>query len=305
MGKILLYYKYVAVPKPSESVKEHKTLCDSLGLTGRIFIAQEGINGTVGGTDEATESYKEAMNNHPLFCEMDFKESEGGADYFPRIQVTAKKTIVNIGIDPRELPVEDTGTYLTPEEAHALMTEKPNDLIVFDARNNYEWRVGTFKDALKPDIDSFRDLPEYIDTHSDEFKNKRVVMFCTGGIRCERATAYLKKKNLAQEVYHIKGGIHRYAEKYPDGYFRGKNYVFDRRITQKITDDILGTCDHCAKPNDDYTNCINAQCNKQIIVCPECIDTYHNTCSERCSELVRTSQVPIRSTLKSMRPTAQ
>ena len=294
MGKILLYYKYVHVPKPSETVKELNKLCVELGLRGRIFIAQEGINGTVGGTDEATQAYKDVMNAHPLFNNMDFKESEGGAEYFPRLRVTAKDTIVNLGVDTRELTAEERGTYLSPEEVHTLLSESPEDLIVLDARNNYEWRVGTFEGAEKPDIDNFRDLPEYLDERLDDYKDKRVLMFCTGGIRCERATGYLKKKNVAKEVYHIKGGIHRYAEKYPDGYFRGKNYVFDSRITQKITDDILGTCDHCKQPNDDYTNCVNAACNKQIIVCPDCVDTYHNTCSKTCAELVRTKQVPIR-----------
>ena len=303
MGKIVLFYKYVHINKPSETVVEHKSLCEELGLTGRIFIAQEGINGTIGGTDEATDKYKEAMNNHPLFADIDYKESPGGADYFPRLQVTAKSTIVNLGVDPREVTAEDRGIYLSAEEAHKLMSESPDDLVVFDARNDYEWRVGTFRNALTPDISNFRDLPEYFDTHTDKFKDKRVIMVCTGGIRCERATAYLKKKNVAQEVYHIKGGIHSYTEAFPDGHFRGKNYVFDARITQKITDDILGTCDHCKEPNDDYTNCINAQCNKQIIVCPNCIGTYHNTCSKKCAELVRTKLVPIRVIPRKMCPT--
>lgn len=303
MGKILLYYSYVHVPKPSEEVKAHKKLCDELGLKGRIFIAQEGINGTVGGSDEATAQYKQAMNNHPLFNGIDFKESEGGAECFPRMKVTAKSTIVNLGVDPREFTAEQRGTYLSPEEVHQLLTENPDDLIVLDARNNYEWRVGTFEGAITPDIDNFRDLPEYLDENLEEYKDKRVLMFCTGGIRCERATGYLKAKHVAKEVYHVKGGIHRYAEKYPDGYFRGKNYVFDARLTQKITDDILGTCDHCTTPNDDYTNCVNAACNKQIIVCPECVDTYHNTCGDTCAELVQTKQVPIRVIPKRFSPT--
>ena len=303
MGKILLYYKYVHVPKPSETVKEHKKLCDELGLKGRILIAQEGINGTVGGSVEATEQYKEAMNAHPLFSGMDFKESEGSAECFPKMKVAAKSTIVNLGVDPRELTAEQRGTYLSPKEAHTLLTEKPDDLVILDARNNYEWRVGTFEGAVNPDIDNFRDLPEYLDENLDKYKDKRVLMFCTGGIRCERATGYLKEKNIAKEVYHIEGGIHSYVEQYPEGHFRGKNYVFDSRITQKINDDILGTCDHCNTPNDDYTNCVNAACNKQIIVCPDCVDTYHNTCSDNCAELVKTEQVPIRVIPKRFSPT--
>jgi len=294
MGKIVLYYKYIAVPKPSEEVAAQKKLCASLGLTGRIFIAQEGINGTVAGSVEAVEKYKEAMEFHPLFAGIDYKESPGATACFPRLQVTAKAQIVNFGIDPAEVSASDAGIYLTPEEAHRLISENSENLLLFDARNDYESRIGTFSGAVTPAIENFRDLPGYIDAHTEQFENKQVIMFCTGGIRCERATAYLKKKNVAEKVFHIKGGIHKYIEAFPDGYFRGKNYVFDGRISQKVTDDILATCDHCHKPNDEYTNCINAQCNRQVIVCESCIDSYHNSCGDTCAELVRTHKVPLR-----------
>ncbi len=294
MGKILIYYKYIDIEKPSIEVAAQKKLCRELGLTGRIYIAREGINGTVGGSFEATERYKEAMRSHPLFFDADFKESDGGTDYFPRLQVTAKDQAVNFGVDPQEVSARDAGIHLSAEEAHALMTANPDDLVILDARNDYEWRVGAFTHAVRPPISNFRDLPEYLDTHLDQFKGKRVLMYCTSGIRCERATAYLKKKQVAQEVFQIRGGIQRYTEKYPDGHFRGKNYVFDARVTEKITDDILAECDHCKKPNDDYTNCINAQCNKQLISCPDCIGVYQNTCSDRCAELVKNGEVQIR-----------
>ena len=302
MGKILLYYKYAHVPNPSETVKEQKKLCDELGLTGRILIAHEGINGTVGGSFEATELYKATMNVHPLFNSIDFKESEGGAECFPTMKVATKSTIVNLGIDPRELTADQRGTYLSPEEAHTLLTEKPDDLVLLDVRNTYESRIGTFTGSVQADIDNFRDLPEYLDEHSNDYKDKRVLMFCTGGIRCERATGYLKEKNIAKEVYHIEGGIHRYAEKYPEGYFRGKNYVFDSRITLKINDDILSNCDHCAIPNNDCTNCINTACNKKIILCPSCVTLYHNTCSISCAELVKEKELPMRDIPKRFSP---
>lgn len=303
MGKILIYYKFISIAKPSEEVAAHKKLCTALGLTGRIYIAPEGINGTVGGTTEATEKYKEAMNQHPVLFGMDFKESEGGAEHFPRLQITAKKCAVNFGIDPKSWSPQDAGVHLSAEETHAMMSENAEDLVILDTRNDYEWRVGTFTNAVKPPIENFRDLPQYIDEHIDLFKGKRVLMFCTSGIRCEPATAYLKKKAVATEVFHIKGGIQRYAEKYPDGYFRGKNYVFDGRVTQKITDDILAQCDHCQKTNDDYTNCINASCNKQLIACPDCVNVYQNTCSARCSELVKSGKVKVRVLFKKIQPT--
>jgi predicted sulfurtransferase len=294
MGKILLFYKYIDISDPAALVNEQRAFCESLGLKGRILIAKEGINGTIGGTQEATTAYSNALKSHTLFHDIDIKESDGSADYFPRLQVTHKKTIVNFGVDPDKISAKDAGIALSPEEAHSLLQTKPNDLVIFDARNNYESKVGSFTGALHPDIDHFRELPQYFDEHLDLFKNKKVLMFCTGGIRCERATAYLKLKNVAAQVYHIRGGIHRYIEQYPEGFFRGKNYVFDGRVSQQITADVLAQCEECKQPYDEYSNCINAECNKQIIVCPECVTVHHNTCSPYCMKLVDEAKVNIR-----------
>lgn len=291
MGKILLYYAYVEIENPESIAQEQRTLCQKLGLKGRILIAHEGINSTLGGSEEALSNYKEFMRSHPLFHDVDIKESDGEADHFPRLKVIVKKEIVNFGQTPLS---SSPGKYLSPEEAHELMKAAPENLLIFDARNTYESRVGLFENALTPSINYFRELPQYIDENLDLFKDKQVLMYCTGGIRCEKATAYLKMKKSAKEVYHIQGGIHRYVEAFPDGFFRGKNYVFDGRITQKITDDTLAHCEQCSRPYDEYSNCINAECNKQIIVCPDCIGIYHNTCGKNCSELVRERKVTIR-----------
>ncbi|CDK30956.1 rhodanese-related sulfurtransferase [Candidatus Babela massiliensis] len=298
MGKILLYYKYVSIENPESVVLWQKELCQSLGLTGRIIVAQEGINGTLGGEDKAIENYKSQMINHHqfghLFNDIDFKESSGSSNHFPRLRIVLKNEIVRLGLDPQEITAEDGGIHLTPEEVHNLIAQKPEDLVLLDTRNDYESRIGTFKDAIIPNTKTFREFPQYIDQNLEQFKDKKVLMFCTGGVRCERASAYLKSKNISKEVYQIKGGIHRYVEKYQDGFFRGKNYVFDGRIAAKVTNDILSQCTHCNKSYDDYTNCINAECNIQIIVCPECISIYHNTCSQKCLDLVNNKKVNVR-----------
>lgn len=293
MGKIILYYKYVDITNPKALMDEQRALCQSLGLKGRIIIAHEGINGTLGGSAEAIEQYKKALNNHKLLSEIDFKESAGDADYFPRLSIKVKNEIVHFGVDTKKITAKDAGIYLSPEETHALIAHNKN-LVLLDARNDYESKVGTFQNAIVPNIETFRELPQYIDNNLEQFKDKEVLMFCTGGVRCERATAYLKSKDVAKKVYHIQGGIHRYIEKYPDGYFKGKNYVFDGRITVKATDDILANCEHCAIPFDDYTNCVNASCNRQITVCPNCIKSYHNTCSKECLNKVQTASVNVR-----------
>jgi UPF0176 protein len=167
-----------------------------------------------------------------------------------------------------------------------MIAQQSPNLVLFDARNNFESRVGTFTNAITPDIDHFRELPGYIDNNLEQFKDKDVLMFCTGGIRCERASSYLKSKGVATNVYQINGGIHTYTEQFPDGFFRGKNYVFDGRITVKVNDDVLGTCFICTTPCDTYTNCINALCNLHFIGCSSCITKFQNACSAQCHELV-------------------
>lgn len=294
MGKILIFYKYIDIPQPQALVEEQRALCEKLSLKGRILIAREGINATVGGAEQSIESYKSYMMAHPLFSDVDYKESDGDSAHFPRLKVIFKKEIVCFRQDTQEVNARDAGQALTPEETHQLLAENPENLVILDARNNYESRIGRFMNAVTPDINNFRDFPEYIDQNLESFKDKKVLMYCTAGVRCERATAYLKKKNVAQEVLHIRGGIHRYIEAYPEGFFKGKNYVFDGRVTHAVTQDILAHCEHCSIPYDDYSNCVNAECNKQIIVCQPCIETYHNTCSQKCLELVKASKVNIR-----------
>lgn len=294
MGKIILFYKYIDIEYPGQIVKWQKKLCEKLNLKGRILIGHEGINATVGGSTQAIEEYKKTISTHELFNDIDFKESEGSADHFPRLQVTAKSEIVHLGLDIKEYSAHNGGIHLTPDQTHELLKNKPKNLVILDARNNYESRIGTFENAITPDIENFREFPEFVDSNSEQFKDKTVLMFCTGGIRCERASAYLKSKNIAETVYQIQGGIHNYVEKHPNGYFKGKNYVFDGRIAVKITEDILTECDECQTPYDDYSNCINASCNKRIIMCPSCITEYNNTCGTECKELVQNNKVVIR-----------
>ncbi len=293
MGKILLYYKYVTVEDPEAIVAWQKEFCNALKLKGRIIVATEGINGTVGGSLEATTAYREALDNHPLFHNIDFKESDGGAEDFPRLRVVVRDEIVTLGIAPAELGVQDGGKHLTPKEVHELLQNKPSDLVVLDGRNKYEANIGKFNDAIVPPIKAFSEFPRYIDQNIAQFKDKKVLMYCTGGVRCERATAYLKTKGV-QEVYQIDGGIHRYVEQYPDGFFRGKNYVFDDRLALEANKDVLGQCDFCKTPSDAYTNCVNMSCNKKVLACIACLKKWTNTCSASCFDLARSGKVTVR-----------
>lgn len=301
MGKITLFYKYVSIEYPKQILKWQMALCKELGLKGRVILAHEGINATLAGHDTAIDTYIEHMNNHSLFGNIDFKNSEGDIDDFPRLRVVVKNEIVHLGIDPQKLTTHNTGIHLSPAKAHELIASNPN-LVLLDARNTYESNIGTFKNALIPAIDNFRQLPGYIDTNAALFKDKEVLMFCTGGIRCERASAYLKEKGIAQEVYQIEGGIQRYTEQFPDGYFRGKNYVFDGRISVRINNDVLGTCSLCSTPSDDYNNCLNASCNEHHISCQSCRVQYNTCCSTRCKELLEQGKVAPRPRLHKVVP---
>ena len=303
MEKIILYYKYVDIQYPEQIRKWQRELCESLGITGRIILAHEGINGTVCGSPESIEIYIKAMNNHDLFKDIDFKDGYSEQAAFPKLKISFKDEIVRLGVDPVKVTVRDSGRRLSPEETHELLANPPADFVFIDTRNDYEIAIGKFKHSIDPNLKTFREFPKYIDDNLENFKDKTVLMTCTGGVRCERATAYLKQKNVAKDVLHMNGGIHRYIEKYPDGFFRGKNYVFDQRITVAANNDILGKCLHCEKPCDEYTNCLNVLCNNHHISCSDCIQTYQNTCNIKCQELINTNQVKQRTPLEKIKAT--
>lgn len=304
MGKVIIFYKYVDIKYPKQVLKWLQKICTDLGLKGRIILAHEGINATLAGTSEHIDRYKEIMSKHPLFDQIDFKEDQGSTDYFPRLRIVVKEEIVRLGVSPSKVSARQAGKHLSPDQAHNLFANKPDNLIILDARNNFESRIGKFTDAITPDIAYFRDLPEYLEKNLALFKDKQVVMYCTAGIRCERASAYLKEKGVAQEVYQLEGGIQRYVEKYPDGFFRGKNYVFDARVAVKINNDILSNCLLCQKPCDDYTNCLNAKCNEHFICCEPCKQEFKGTCSAECLALISAGKANIRPAFKKTNATS-
>ena len=298
MIKILLYYKYVPIQYPKQIQKWLEKLCLTLDLKGRIIIAHEGINGTIGGDKKNIEIYKSAMLKHELFSDIDFKESESNEQSFAKLRIVVRNEIVTLGIDPKQINAKDAAQHLNVDDVHELISSNEKDLVIFDSRNNYESNVGYFKGATLADIKYFRELPSYIDSNQEIFKDKKILMYCTGGIRCERASAYLKSKNIAKEIFQIEGGIHKYVEKYPDGFFKGKNYVFDARVTVTANNEIVGKCYICHSPYDNYINCLNASCNRHFICCPNCIKDLQNRCSKECIDLINNNKVKVRPVFK-------
>lgn len=289
MYTILLYYKYVAIPDAQQFAYHHLKFCKKLGIKGRILVAKNGINGTVGGTPEQCDKYLEAMHANPLFTGMEFKSSTHPEPAFRKIFVRYRGELVTMQYREILDPNIDGAAYIEPQELNALY-ESGEDFVMVDMRNDYEAKIGRFKNAITLPMQNFKQLPEIVEAQLGKFKNRRIVTYCTGGIRCETATALLKKKGF-KNVQQLHGGVHVYGQQFPDANWEGKLYVFDERIAVPINNKILATCMHCQVPCDDYINCINAKCNDQIILCKNCRVQWNDACSEICKANPRPKKV--------------
>lgn len=275
---VLLYYKFVDVKDPAFEAMQHKLVCDGIGLKGRIIIAQEGINGTVAGTSAQLKKYTQYMDSHSLFSDIVFKRSYAGKMPFGKMIVKHRDEIVTLG---KKVDMKNTGKYLKPEELHELF-ENDEDMVVVDMRNNYEYEVGRFDNAIQPDTTKFYELPKNIKNLKID-KDRKVVTYCTGGIRCEKATALLKEVGF-EDVYQLEGGIVKYLEKYPDGHFRGKNFVFDSRMVTNVETPsgkvILSKCSYCKKSSDRYIDCSESKCHKLYLCCKACEKNNQGRCQK-------------------------
>ncbi|XP_030050312.1 thiosulfate sulfurtransferase/rhodanese-like domain-containing protein 2 [Microcaecilia unicolor] len=294
-GEVLLYYCYCVVEDPWQICAWQRALCQCLHLTGKVRIATEGINGTVGGSKVATNLYIEALLSHPLFksnlCREDFKTSEGGAHCFPDLRVGVFKEIVPMEIDPNRISYKETGIHLSPEEFHkevekylSVTDQSKSDTILLDCRNFYESKIGKFQNSLAPDIRKFSYFPVYVDQNLELFRDKRVLMYCTGGIRCERGSAYLRSKAVCKEVYQLKGGIHKYLEQFPHGFYRGKLFVFDDRYAISSNTEVISECKYCGVAWDQYKLCSTQHCCQLVLTCSMCQGRGLTTCCSVCQK---------------------
>nr|XP_002708210.2 thiosulfate sulfurtransferase/rhodanese-like domain-containing protein 2 [Oryctolagus cuniculus] len=294
-GEVLLYYCYCDLEDPHWVCAWQTALCQQLHLTGKVRIAKEGINGTVGGSKLATRLYVEVMLSCPLFkdylCEDDFKTSKGGACCFPELRVGVFEEIVPMGISPDKTSYKKPGIHLSPSEFHkevekflSQANQEQSDTILLDCRNFYESKIGRFQGCLAPDIRKFSYFPDYVDKNLDVFREKKVLMYCTGGIRCERGSAYLKAKGVCKEVFQLKGGIHKYLEEFPDGFYKGKLFVFDDRYALCYNSDVVSECSYCGAPWDQYKLCSTTQCRQLVLTCPACQGRGFTACCVTCQD---------------------
>ncbi len=277
MQKVLLYYKFVPVVDPAAIKLWQRTLCEHLNLRGRIIISKQGINGTVAGDLQSLKAYVRETKTYEPFHGITFKWSEGSLDDFPKLSIKVRPELVTFGAQD-ELVVSERGIvgggkHLKPEQVHELVNKRGDDVLFFDGRNKHEAAIGKFKGAIIPDVEHTRDFVKELESGKyDDIKDKPVVTYCTGGIRCEVLSVLMKNRGF-KEVYQVDGGIAKYGEKYgDDGLWEGALYVFDGRMETKFIGKAqdIGLCVHCSKKTSNYENCANKACNALILVCKRC-----------------------------------
>ena len=283
LQKVILYYGFAPVADPEAVRLWQKHLCESLGLKGRILISKHGINGTLGGDMSALKKYVRQTKEYPGFKKIDFKWSDGTGNDFPRLRVRVRDELVAFGA-PDEIEVDingvvNGGKHLKPYEVNKLVEERGEEVVFFDGRNAYEAKIGKFKNAVVPDTVTTRDFIKEIESGKyDELKDKPVVTYCTGGIRCEILSAVMVNRGF-KEVYQIDGGIVKYGYKYADsGHWEGSLYTFDDRMTIDFSDQskVIGKCDTCQSPTKSFYNCSNENCHELFLLCDECVKVSAN-----------------------------
>lgn len=277
LNKIILYYGFAPVADPKAVMLWQKALCASLNLKGRILISEHGINGTLGGDMEDLKKYSRATKEYPGFGKIDFKWSAGTGNDFPRLTVKARKELVAF-TTPDEIQVAKSGVvnggkHLKPHQVNQLVEERGDEVVFFDGRNAFEAKIGKFKNAIVPDVQTTHDFISELESGKyDHLKDKPIVTYCTGGIRCEILSAVMINRGF-QEVYQIDGGIVRYGEKFRDkGLWEGSLYVFDGRMNIDFSDEAktIGVCECCGGGTKEFRNCQNLGCKDLVLLCDSC-----------------------------------
>lgn len=277
---VILFYRFANIEDPEAFVATEREFCTKEGLLGKILVAKEGINGSLSGTEDSIDAYKRHLNSIPGFEDVAFKDEISSFHPFKKLIVRKKKEIIRM---EQELDMSRTGNYISPEEL-LDMYSSGKDFLIIDTRNKYESDVGKFKNAVTLDIDSFREFPEAIGEFED-LKDKMIVTYCTGGIRCEKATAYMVSRGFT-DVYQLKDGIINFCQKHPDTVWEGKCFVFDQRLISDVESggDCIAECVRCGGASDRYQNCANVPCDDLVILCEGCSETFRGTCSDECLE---------------------
>ena len=285
----LSFYQYAKIGNP-QLFRDHLFLAwHQMDVLGRIYVAHEGINAQLSVPAKRFDEFKTFLDG------IDFLENvrlniaiEQDAKSFLKLKVKVRPKIVADGLDDDTFDVTNKGVHVDAATFNELI--EADDVVLVDMRNHYESEIGHFKNAVTPDVDTFRDSLDLIEEDlRDHKEDKKLVMYCTGGIRCEKASAYYKHKGFKQ-VYQLEGGIIEYARQVEqlklENKFKGKNFVFDHRRGERISEDIISNCHQCGKPCDTHVNCANEACHLLFIQCDECAEAMNHTCSDECKEVI-------------------
>jgi len=282
------FYRYFSIPDPKAFRDELYKGLDTLNVFGRIYVAHEGINAQLSVPQNNFPELKDYLDSIDQLHDLRLNiavDDDGKSFWVLKIKVRDK--IVADGISDPAFDMNNRGKYVNAEQFNRL-TDDP-DTIVVDMRNHYEFEVGHFEKAIEVPSDTFRDqLPMAADMLQKE-KDKNIIMYCTGGIRCEKASAYMLHRGF-KNVFHLEGGIIHYAnqvkEKGIGSKFHGKNFVFDNRLGERVTDEIIAKCHQCGLPADTHVNCVNEACHLLFIQCDACKEKYEGCCSKECQEVI-------------------
>ncbi len=275
---IILFYKFTEIDNPGDFVEEHLNFCTEVGLLGKILVAKEGINGSLSGSEDQINKYKEFLKSQSQFYDINFKEEIGTFNPFKKMIIRQKKEIIRMD---QNLDLENRGEYISPRELMELYNSD-EEFIVLDTRNNYESEVGKFKNAITPNIETFREFPEALKALEDK-KDKKIITYCTGGIRCEKATSYMIRNGFTN-VYQLQDGIINFCQQFPNTLWEGKCFVFDQRLLSHVDPETepITNCIHCNQTCDRYQNCKNPTCDDFIVLCEDCGKKFNGCCSDNC-----------------------
>ena len=283
--EVLAYYHIGPIDDPHAEVARHKEFFQNRDFRGRIYISEQGINGQASGAREAAAEFRAWLQGDPRFSGLDVKVHPAHEHAFPKMTVKYRRQLVAIDC---EVDFSETGERVSPREWKKMLEERDEDTLLLDVRNDYEWEVGRFEGAELPELETFRQFPLY----AEELKRKRdpkktsVMMYCTGGIRCEFYSAVLKKEGF-EKVYQLEGGVIGYGLKEGSDHWKGKLFVFDDRLVVPISEekaDPIAACKSCQSACDVYYNCANMDCNALFLCCPACLEKQRGCCSSSCIE---------------------
>jgi UPF0176 protein len=282
------FYKYHPIMEPGEFRNVLYNGMDEHHVMGRIYLAHEGINAQISVPRGKLDAFRNYLYGFSFLngVRLNVAVDDNGKSFF-KLKILVRKKIVADGLDDKSFNVTDSGVHVSARQFNDL-ADDPNTIIV-DMRNHYESEVGHFKNAICPDVDTFREELVVVEKLLDTQREKNIVMYCTGGIRCEKASAWMKHRGF-KNVFQLDGGIIEYAKQVKDqnleNKFVGKNFVFDERLGERISNDIISFCHQCGKPCDDHTNCKNDGCHLLFIQCNECAEKFRGCCSTECRDIV-------------------